>query len=85
MRYVDSPLTGFSEDLVCLEVETFFSVDVDFFFFVDEPEPGDRVIPWPSTAPTTVTEDGSMRVELSDSLMGVSEDFFKSRFSFFNR
>ena len=51
------------------------------FFFLSEHEPGDFTIPWSSTAPTTVTEDGSMREELA-SCLGFSEDFLESRFSF---
>ena len=76
-------LAGFSEDLECF-VGGFLSEDEDFFFLAEELEPGDCTIPWPSTAPTTVTEDGSMRVELFESLVGVSDAFFNSRFSFFN-
>ena len=75
-------LAGFSEDLECF-VGGFLSEDEDFFL-AEELEPGDCIIPWPSTAPTTVTEDGSMRVELFESLVGVSDAFFNSRFSFFN-
>ena len=53
-----------------------------FFFSAPELEPGDCSIPWSSTAPTTVTEDGSMREELSELFCGVSPCFLDSHFSF---
>ena len=58
------------------------SEGLGFFFLEPELKPGDCIIPWLSTAPTTVTEDGSMREELSESLLGVSVDFLSSHFSF---
>ena len=55
---------GLSEDLQDLDFSALLFLS--FSFFSDpELEPGDYRIPWSSTAPTTVTEDGSMRKELS--------------------
>ena len=56
-------LTGFSElDLECFEDWLLdLSVGLGFFFLEPELEPGDCTIPWLSTAPTIITEDGSMR------------------------
>ena len=75
---LSSDLEGLSEDLGL--------VFLSFFFLSDpELEPGDCKFPWSSTAPTTVTEDGSMREELSEFFCGVSLVFFNSRFSFLIR
>ena len=74
------------EDLSVLVFESLeecaltFSEGLDFFF--PELESGDCKIPWSSTAPTTITEDGSMREELEESCLGVSLTFLRSRFSF---
>ena len=61
-------------DLLSLETTLGLS-DATVFFFFPVLEPGHCKIPWPSTAPTTATEDGSMREELNEFCLGVSVDF----------
>ena len=78
---LSTDLLGLSEDLQGLDFSEL--VFLSFFFLSDpELEPGDCKLPWSSTAPTTVTEDGSMREELCEFFCGVSPCFFCSRFPF---